>query len=171
MSSYSSTGPRRSAALVVASSLGLAGAFGCLLWGAVLLIGGKEFIKPAVAEFVDQQSAGSGLGGLLTVDDFLGDAWDTFSSRAVIWLVIGSVALIATALLFAGKGWARIVLAVFAVLAIGLALRDLTDLGPGLLKAFDVVAVVGLLGALIAQWLPGTNAAIRARKTAAPTAA
>lgn len=167
MSSYSSTGARRSRTLTVAGALGLVGALSGLLWGVLVLVQREELIRPMAEEYL--KGEGRDVAELLSADDVTALAVGSFTSRAAIWLVIGVVVLAAAAFVLAARNWARVVLTVFAVFGIGLALRDLIDLDPALLKAFDAVAVLCLLAALIAQWLPGANRAVKARKAAATT--
>ncbi|WP_020663260.1 hypothetical protein [Amycolatopsis benzoatilytica] len=164
MSSYGSTGAGRSRTLTAAGALGLAGALSGVLWGALVLIQREDLIRPMAEDYL--KGEGREVAGLLSVEDLTKIALDSFTSRAAIWLVIGVVAVASAAFVLAARNWARIVLTVFAVFGIGLALRDLIDLDPALLRAFDAVAAICLLVALVVQWLPGANRAVRARKTA-----
>ncbi|WP_205669988.1 MULTISPECIES: hypothetical protein [unclassified Amycolatopsis] len=166
MSSYSSTGARRSRTLTVGGGLGLLGALSGLLWGAMVLVQGESLIRPAVQEYLQTEGRDLASSGLLTVDDLTGIAMPSFTTRAAIWLVIGVVTLGSAAMVLAAHNWARVVLTVFAVFGIGLGLRDLIDVNPALLNAFDAIAVVSLLAVLVVQWLPGANRAVRARKNA-----
>ncbi|MBN9745693.1 hypothetical protein DMP23_32220 [Amycolatopsis sp. A1MSW2902] len=166
VSSYSSTGARRSRTLTVGGGLGLLGALSGLLWGAMVLVQGESLIRPAVQEYLQTEGRDLASSGLLTVDDLTGIAMPSFTTRAAIWLVIGVVTLGSAAMVLAAHNWARVVLTVFAVFGIGLGLRDLIDVNPALLNAFDAIAVVSLLAVLVVQWLPGANRAVRARKNA-----
>ncbi|WP_200863037.1 hypothetical protein [Amycolatopsis orientalis] len=167
MSSYSSTGARRSRTLTIGGGLGLLGALSGLLWGVMVLVRGEDLIRPAVQEYLHGEGRDLASSGLLTADDLTGIALSSFHSRAAIWLVIGLVTLISAAMVLAAHNWARVVLTVFAVFGIGLGVRDLIDLNPALLNTFDAVAVLSLLAVLVVQWLPGANRAVRARKNAA----
>ena len=164
MSSYSSTGARRSRTLTIGGGLGLIGALSGLLWGAMVLVQGEGLIRPAVQDYLQAEGHDLASSGLLTADDLTGIAMSSFNSRAAIWLVIGLVTLVSAAMVLAAHNWARVVLTVFAVFGIGLGLRDLIDLNPPLLNAFDAIAVLSLLAVLVVQWLPGANRAVRARK-------
>jgi hypothetical protein len=168
VSSYGSTAASRSRMLSVAGVLGLVGALSALLWGVMVLINGQDLIRSAAQDYL--QSEGGDVAGLLTADDLVPLAVDSFNSRAVLWLGIGVVALAAAGLVLAARNWARILLTVFAVFGVLLACRDLADLDPTLLKVFDAITAISLLGALVLQWLPGSNAAVRARKAAVVTA-
>ena len=168
MSSYGSTSAPRSPMLSVAGVLGLIGALSALLWGVLVLVNGQDLIRSAAQDYL--QSEGGDVAGLVTADDLVPLAVDSFNSRAVLWLGIGVIALASAALVLAARNWARILLTVFAVIAILLAVRDLADLDPTLLKVLDATTALTLLAALVVQWLPGSNRAIRARKAAVATA-
>ncbi|MFC0433781.1 hypothetical protein [Kutzneria buriramensis] len=163
MSSYGS----RSRLLTVAGALGLVGALSALVWGVLVLVNGQDLIRSAAQDYL--QSTGDA-GGLVTADDLVPLAVDSFTSRAYLWLGIGVIALVSAALVLAAHNWARVLLTVFAVIGALLAVRDLVDLDPALLKVFDAATAVCLLAALVLQWLPGSNATIRARKAAAVAA-
>lgn len=165
MSSYSSIGARRT--VTVAGALGLAGALSGLLWGALVLVQREDLLRPMAENYL--KTEGRDMADLLTADDLTKIALDSFTSRAAIWLVIGVVVAASAVFVLAARNWARVVLTVFAVFGIGLALRDLVDLDPALLQVFDAVAAICLLAALVVQWLPGANRAVRARKTARAT--
>lgn len=162
MSSYGSTAAPRSRLLGVAGVLGLIGALSALLWGVMVLVNGQDLIRSAAQDYL--QSQGGDAGGLITADDLVPLAVDSFNSRAVLWLGIGAITLLAAALVLAARNWARILLTVFAVIAVMLAVRDLADLDPTLLKVLDATTALTLLAALVLQWLPASNRAIRARK-------
>ncbi|ATY09082.1 hypothetical protein CU254_00190 [Amycolatopsis sp. AA4] len=166
MSSYSSAGARRSRTLTVGGGLGLLGALSGLLWGAMVLVQGEGLLRPAVQEYLQTEARDLASSGLLTADDLTKIAMASFTARAAIWLVIGLVTLVSAAMVLAAHNWARVVLTVFAVFGIGLGLRDLIDVNPALLNAFDTIAVLSLLAVLVVQWLPGANRAVRARKNA-----
>ncbi|AHH94796.1 hypothetical protein GCM10010174_36500 [Kutzneria viridogrisea] len=151
----------RGVLLTVACALGLLGSLAALAWGVLVLADGRELLRPVIAEFIDVQLDGT---GVLNPEDFLNDAYTLFFGRATLWLGLGCFALVATVLVWLWQGWARIGLAVFAVAAIVLALRDLADLGPGLLKTLGVLSAAALLAALVLQWLPATNAQYRTKR-------
>ena len=167
MSSYSSTRAPRSGTLTVAGVLGLVGALSALLWGILVLVAGQDLIRSAAQDYLQSQGGDAAATGLVTADDLVPLAVDSFHSRAVVWLGIGVIALVAAALVLAARNWARILLTVFAVIGILLAGRDLADLDPTLLKVLDAVTALALLAALVTQRLPTSNATIRARKTTA----
>lgn len=166
MSSYGSTGARRPRTLTLGGGLGLLGALSGLLWGAIVLVGGEGLIRPLVEEYLRGEGRQVVSSGLLTADELTEFATASFTSRAVIWLVIGLVTLGSAAMVLAAHNWARVVLTVFAVFDIGLGARDLIDLNPPLLTALDAIAVLSLLAVLVVQWLPGANRAVRTRRNA-----
>lgn len=166
MSSYSSPGARRSRTLAISGGLGLLGALSGLLWAAMVLVRGEGLVRPAVQEYLQAEGRELASSGLLTADDLTRIAMPSFTARAAIWLVLGLVTLVSAAMVLAARNWARVVLTVFAVFGIGLGLRDLIDLNPALLNAFDAIAVLSLLAVLVVQWLPGANRAVRQRKNA-----
>ncbi|QUQ71054.1 hypothetical protein [Kutzneria sp. CA-103260] len=170
MSSYGSTGAPRSRMLTVAGVLGLVGALSALLWGVLVLVNGQDLIRSAAQDYLQSDGGDAAAGGLVTADDLVPLAVDSFNSRAVLWLGIGVIALVSAGLVLAARNWARILLTVFAVIGALLAARDLADLDPTLLKVFDAITAISLLAALVVVWLPGSNAAVRARKAAVATA-
>jgi peptidoglycan/LPS O-acetylase OafA/YrhL len=103
---------------------------------------------------------------MLNVDDLADTAYQGLQPRADIFLVLGVLGLIAAVLVLRAIGWARIVLCVLGVVVIGLAAVDLGDLSPGTLHALDAVMSICVLAAIVCQWLPGSNAAVRDRKAA-----
>jgi hypothetical protein len=150
--------------LSIAVWSGLVGAFGALAWGILLLAKGKDLIRPAIQDYAQQIGGDLLSSGALGVNDLVDAAYQPFQSRAAIWIVLGVLGIAIAALLAGARNWARVILTLIAVSAVGLAVRDLTDIGPGLLKLLDVVAAIGFAAALVCQWLPASNAAIRARK-------
>jgi hypothetical protein len=141
---------------VVSALLGVA-------WGVLLLAGGTGFVRPAVEAYANQQAGDLVSAGMLNVDDLADTAYQGLQPRADIFLVLG---LIAAVLVLRAIGWARIVLCVLGVVVIGLAAVDLGDLSPGTLHALDAVMSICVLAAIVCQWLPGSNAAVRDRKAA-----
>ena len=170
MSSYVSASTtaqkQRSSTLTMAASIGSLGALLGVVWGILLLAGGKGLIKPAVEAYTNQNAGDLVSSGLLGVDDAVDAAYQAFQSRADMFLVLGVLGLITAFLVVKAIGWARIVLCVLALGIIGLAGVDLTDLSPGALKALDAVMAICMLVAVVCQWLPGSNAAVRSRKAA-----
>lgn len=168
MSSYASTSTsaqrQRSSTLTAAASIGGLGALLGVVWSILLFAGGVGLIRPAVQAYANQNAGDLVSSGALSVDDLVNTAYQSFQSRADIFAVLGVLGLIAAFLVGRAMGWARIVLCVLALGLIGLATVDLTDLSPGMLKSLDVVTVICMLVAIVCQWLPGSNAAVRMRK-------
>jgi hypothetical protein len=135
-----------------------------VVWGILLLAGGKGLIRPPVEAYTKQNAGDLVSSGLLSIDDAVDAAYQTFQSRADMFLVLGVLGLITAFLVVKAKGWARIVLCVLALGIVGLAGDDLTDLSPGSLKALDAVMMICMVAAVVCQWLPGSNAAVRGRK-------
>lgn len=170
MSSYVSASPaaskRRSSTLTMAASIGGLGALLGVVWGVLLLVGGKGLIRPAVEAYANQNAGDLVSSGAVSVDDLVDTAYQTFQSRADMFLVLGVLGLIMAFLVGTAKGWARIVLCVLGLGIVGVAGVDLTDVSPGSLKALDVVMMICMIAAIVCQWLPGSNAAVRGRKAA-----
>ena len=170
MSSYVSASAtaskRRSSTLTVAASIGGLGALLGVVWGVLLLVGGKGLIRPAVEAYTNQNAGDLVSSGAVSMDDVVDTAYQSFQSRADMFLVLGVLGLITAFLLAKAMGWARIVLCVLALGIIGVAGVDLTDISPGTLKALDAVMAICILAAVVCQWLPGSNAAVRDRKAA-----
>lgn len=170
MSSYVSTSrsarKQGSGLLTVAASIGGLGALLGVVWGILLLAGGSGLIRPAIEAYAKQNAGDLVSSGALSVDDLVNTGYESFQSRADIFLVLGVLGLIMAVLVARARGWARIVLCVLALALIALATIDLTDLSPGPLKALDAVLIICMLAAVVCQWLPGSNAAIRNHKAA-----
>lgn len=170
MSSYVSASTaaqkRRSNTLTAAASIGGLGALLGVVWGVLLLVGGTGLIRPAVQAYANQNAGDLVSAGAVSVDDMVDTAYQSFQSRADIFLVLGVLGLIAAFLVGRATGWARIVLCALALGVIGLAMVDLTDISPGTLKALDAVMALCMLIAVVCQWLPGSNAAVRNRRAA-----
>lgn len=166
VSASTSTQRRRSTTLTVAASLGGLGALLGVVWGIMLLAGGTALIRPTVEAYANQNAGDLISSGAISVDDLVNTAYSSFQSRADIFLVLGVLSLIMAVLVGRAMGWARIVQCVLAVSIIGLAGIDLTDLSPGSLKALDALMMISMLIAIVCQWLPGSNAAVRGRKAA-----
>lgn len=160
------TAGSRRGILTLAGLSGLVGAAGGLLWACLLLIQGKQMLRPMIKDYIQKEAPDVARSGLLSPDDLVGTAYQNFFGRAVLWLVIGVVALIAACFVLAARNWARVLLTVFAVIAQGLVMRDVNDLEPTVLMVLDWVVAVGLLVAVVTQWLPPSNAAVRERKAA-----
>lgn len=73
----------------------------------------------------------------LDVDDLVDAAYQPFQSRAAIWIALGVLGIAIAALLAGARNWARVIL---------------------------TLAAIGFAAALVCQWLPASNAAVRARK-------
>jgi hypothetical protein len=170
VSSYVSASPaakkQRSGLLTVAASIGGLGALLGVAWGVLLLAGGRGFVRPAVEAYANQQAGDLVSAGMLNVDDLADTAYQGLQPRADIFLALGVLGLIAAVLVLRAVGWARIVLCVLDVVILGLAAVDLGDLSPGTLHALDAVMSICVLAAIVCQWLPGSNAAVRDRKAA-----
>ena len=168
MSSYVSAPPaaqtKRSGMLTAAASIGGLGALLGVAWGVLLLAGGTGFVRPSVEAYANQQAGDLVSAGALNVDDLAATAYQGLQPRADIFLVLGVLGLITAVLVFLALGWARIVLCVLGLGLIGLTAVDLGDLSPGTLHVLDAVIAVCVLVAIVCQWLPGSNAAVRERK-------
>lgn len=170
MNSYGSASTaaqkQRSSMLTVAAAIGGLGALLGVVWGVLLLVGGKGLVKPAVEAYVNQNAGDLVSSGVLNADDLVDTAYQGLQSRADIFLALGVLGLIAAVLVLRAVGWARIVLCVLGVITIGLAAVDLTDLSPGTLHVLDAGMMICLLAAVICQWLPRSNAVVRDRRSA-----
>ena len=152
--------------LTVAASIGGLGALLGVVWGVLLLAGGKSLVRPVVEAYANQNAGDLVSSGMINLDDLVDTAYQGLQSRADIFLALGVLGLIAAVLVLRAVGWARIVLCVLGVIIIGLAAVDLTDLSPGTLHVLDGGMAICVLVAVICQWLPRSNAAVRDRKSA-----
>ncbi|WP_344932692.1 hypothetical protein [Sphaerisporangium flaviroseum] len=150
---------------VNAGVLGIAlGALSALAVLVLLMSQGKEALRPIVNDifvselgFVPKESSA-------LIDSTLQSGYDTLWLRAIVSVVFGLIALGFALLARAGRNWARITLILFVLLAGGVWLLDITDIGPTPVLALDAVGLVVTLVGLVLLWLPASGRYIKQRK-------
>jgi hypothetical protein len=159
----------RPATLVAAVGAAVLGALLAVVDGALIISGSKD-IATSLAGEVLADEAGMTLdqarelgGGLM--DAAIGEATDTLNARA--YLIIGlGVFLLLFGLLMLRKAatWARVLLTLTALPALGNGIRIATDEGTGAMMIVAwAVAIVALL-TIVLTWLPANHRYAKARK-------
>ncbi|MCP2168929.1 hypothetical protein [Goodfellowiella coeruleoviolacea] len=139
-------------------------------YAVVTFTAGRDMVRSLATDYLDQEVgelAGSDLfSGEELADIAAAAGYGVLQFTSVVWIVVGIAALLVGLGLLAGRGWVRFVLPLFLLVGLGLALRDLADLTPGVLQGIAAVAALALLVTTVLQWLPASNAHLRQRRTA-----
>ncbi len=145
------TSAQRPRALVLAVSGGVLVAVLTLLAMGLGLAGGRQAIEDAL-----RSDLGLGSGSLpALVGAAIDDGYQTLQARATLGIVIAVLVLLFALLAARGALWARIVLAVVLLVNLGLLLRAVTDVFPGIAKAVGTLAVLVSVAVMAAAFLPG----------------
>lgn len=133
----------------------------------VVLAKGKAMLNGILTDIVHKELGDLGTGdnaGL--VQQALNDAYHTLTTRAYV-ITFGVVFCLLFALLaWGGRNWTRIAMIPFMLIAVGMWLVDITDIGPMPLHVLDAAGVIlGILGIVILL-LPPSGRYGKARKAA-----
>ncbi len=114
----------------------------------------------------DLLNAAKDLGGDL-LQQALDEVYGTLSTRATFALVVAVLLLAGAVFSLDAARWARIVVTVVGVVAIGLQLRVVTDVATSSMKLFGLLIIASTLVAIVLWWLPANGRYAKARKAQA----
>ncbi|MFC4591694.1 hypothetical protein [Sphaerisporangium corydalis] len=130
----------------------------------ILLIQGKEALRPIVNDVFVQELGFMPKDSSSLIDATLTEGYNTLWLRAVVSVVFGIITLAFALWTRGGRNWARVTLIIFVLLASGVWVRDVTDVGPTSVLALDAVGLVAGLVGLVLLWLPPSGRYIKERK-------
>ncbi|MFI9381361.1 hypothetical protein [Kutzneria sp. NPDC052558] len=114
----------------------------------------------------DLLNAAKELGGDL-LQQALDEVYGTLSIRATFALVVAVLLLVGGVFALNAARWARILVTVVGVVAIGLQLRVVTDVATSSMKLFGLLIIASTLVAIVLWWLPANGRYAKARKAQA----
>ncbi|WAL66762.1 hypothetical protein ORV05_02805 [Amycolatopsis cynarae] len=146
----------------LAAALGAAVVAGLLavVDGIVMLVGASDIALDIAAKALAQvtgQPVEEAKAGLNAEPGLLDDVVGTLHTRAYVLVVFGA-ALVLFGLLMRGAAvWARVLVTLSALPAVGMALRVVTDDGTGLLRGLAGAALAVGVVAIVLAWLPANG--------------
>jgi hypothetical protein len=114
----------------------------------------------------DLINAAKDLGGDL-FQQVLDQAYATLSARATFALVLAVLLLVSAVLARGAAVWARVLVTVFGVIAVGLQVLVVTDVATSSMKLFGLLIIASTLVAVVLWWLPANGRYAKARKAKA----
>lgn len=137
--------------------------------------GGTDMVKSLLSDPDVQARLGITDDMLNTAKDLGGDlfqsildtAYGTLSARATFALVLAVLLLVFGVLALGAALWARILIPVVGVIAVGLQLLVVTDVATSSMKLFGLLIVASTLVAIVLWWLPANGRYAKARKAQA----
>lgn len=122
--------------------------------GVMVLASGKE----AIAEYLGVESTG------LAFASVVDEAFSLMQARAIVFIVLGALALLGALLIRKGGVGARVYTTVVLLAVAGYGLFNWTDLEPFSLHVMPMVSALVAVVALIMVWLPGIGRYAKATK-------
>jgi len=137
--------------------------------------GGTDMVKSLLSDPDVQSRLGLSDDLLNTAKDLGGDllqqaldtVYSTLSTRATFALVVAVLLLVGAVFALNAARWARILITVIGVVAIGLQLRVVTDIATSSMKLFGLLIIASTLVAIVLWWLPANGRYAKARKAQA----
>lgn len=135
--------------------------------------GGTDMVKSLLSDpdvlaklglSADEMDAAKSLGGDDLFKPVLDAAYGSLATRATFALVLAVVLLLGGVFALNAARWARILITVAGVVAIGLQLRVVTDLATSPMKLFGLLIIASTLIAIVLWWLPANGRYAKARK-------
>ena len=114
----------------------------------------------------DLVNAAKELGGDL-FQQVLDQAYGSLSARATFALVLAGLLLVFAVFARRAALWARILITVVGLAAIGLQVRVVTDIATGSMKLFGLLIIASTLVAVVLWWLPANGRYAKALKSQA----
>jgi hypothetical protein len=155
---HTSTGaaPQRPGTLTTAVVLAVVAGIAAIGNAVIMLTGGAKLIAELAAKELGDVTAGLGDLGVDTnsvMNAAAAAVEDTFKSRSYVALVSGAALLLFGLAMINAATWARILVTIFAVPALGISGIVALDLATGLMKALGWVGVLCSILVIIFTWL------------------